>query len=606
MSVDILQYIWSNKEWVFSGIGIAILSALWFLVRFLIRRRQQVSKIAQRDRYPDTSNKRNQYLDLIYDSYQCSDSKATVYTCTSTWPIDELRSETLINLKASSISFLGPIRPGKRFLGVLWRLGISQSRSDNLCRFKFFHREKPGVKFAVIGDDVVVSDSRDESPSTTGKRWRDFPTFAAILRDFFGELRQEATSLADHLRKLMADHLQATHTKKVSVSEMLSFLTNSAVEKSFSFNDQLAIFVSYLKTLLPSNRLILVKNPRGDLDIVYCRSKSVKQQVLPALRIVLTPHCKFHCSYCPRYNENFHDADPALSGEEFSRFVQIACQIGFRHFRFTGGEPLEEYPVFEKCVEENMLSEAPYSIYVSTNASRLGEYLEKLSRIKNLTVKVSLDTLDSEHFAQIVRTDRSNLDDIRSALEASKEKIKVGINTVVTQINKNDIELLTEFCRASGFYLKLMDLNWYADLPNGYWEKNFVDLRGLRADLAKRFSSKKEVKTIGDFGIPMTQFVVSEGSFVRIKDSNRGSTYSPYCEDPKCPYFPCQEGIYQLSFTSDGKLKVCRHRPDLAIHIAESLRAKDDKAVEEAIRTQINRFFVAAHFHDHRGKFFHP
>jgi hypothetical protein len=95
------------------------------------------------------------------------------------------------------------------------------------------------------------------------------------------------------------------------------------------------------------------------------------------------------------------------------------------------------------------------------------------------------------------------------------------------------------------------------------------------------------VYTTGNYGIPMSEFKY-DGIYIRVKDTKKSSVYSPICNG--CRYFLCQEGLYQLTLTSDGQLKMCRHRPDISINLSQKPYAE----IKRHVRDFLNRHYLLA------------
>ncbi|MGB2985597.1 MAG: radical SAM protein [Phycisphaerae bacterium] len=582
--MKLLQFLADNKDWLFSGAGITALTLLVLVLRRAVRMQRSHTELSSK----------NQYLSKIYYLYGSASRQDAILTCTSSWPIDRSRSRVLRDLAPSAVAFLGPIRTGSKFVGVLWRLGISLQRTHP---FVFHHREHPGLKFVVVGDHVVLSDSRDETPSSTGTFCPEFRDLANMFRSKFAELRRESVPLEDHLCDLIILRLKTSSS--ASLHEILDFLTNRHEPPEFPREIQVQTLSRYLRRLLPRRDLLYIEAPGQAPQIIHDPSKRGTNEPgheLPALRIVLTQECNFDCRYCPDYNENYPAPGPTLPLAQISYFVKIAKSMGFCHYRFTGGEPLKDPHSFLRCVRDNDLGQVPCTISLATNGSYLKECQELLASIKNLRLKVSLDTMNPERYKEITRVDGKTLQDVLDGLELIDGHHVVGINTVVTQVNQCDIDALIDYCSGHGFYLKIMDLNWYGDLdPQEYWRENFVPLSAFRDRFREAYQERAVATTVGGYGIPMNEFQLTDSSFIRIKDHTLGSTYSPFCKT--CEFFPCQEGVYQLTLTSDGKLKVCRHRDrDTAIDVSQALAREDEVEVRQAIRAQVDRFFTTASF----------
>ena len=59
------------------------------------------------------------------------------------------------------------------------------------------------------------------------------------------------------------------------------------------------------------------------------------------LRIAITDRCNYRCVYCmPASGVHLMTHDRVLSFEQIEHFVRIGAELGIRHLRLTGGEPL--------------------------------------------------------------------------------------------------------------------------------------------------------------------------------------------------------------------------------------------------------------------------
>jgi|WetSurMetagenome_2_1015567.scaffolds.fasta_scaffold08754_4 molybdenum cofactor biosynthesis enzyme MoaA len=601
--MNIIDYLLENKEWLFSGAGVSLITLLYVIIRKITHNREKNRLIKN----SESSESKDSYVEKIYELYKRSDYSNVIRTCTSSWPIDQNRVEVLLNLKAASITFLGPIRPGFQFLGVLWRIWISQRRSS--VPFYFYHREEPGIKFVLIGNNVIISDSHDETPSKTGKSWDEFPRLTSILRSHFETLKMSSINLEDHICDEIIKALNNLQTKTRSIKDILRLLTDNQESAGFPLVDQLIVFEKYLGTILPKKGLKIIKNQTLDSLITLQPDSKVNMGtnfLLPAIRIVLTQECNYNCIYCPQCNENFSETKRTIPAELFSKFVGICKSYGFTSFRFTGGEPLIVGRNFFNIITENNLhNDTNYSIYLATNGSYLKSYSTEFEKISNLTLKVSLDTLNPIKYKNLAGIKSDYLEDILNSILQLKERIRIGINTVVTKDNYSELEELVNFSLNNRVYLKLMDLNWYFDQrPYSFYKEHFIRLTDFIETLKKKYNKYDTVKTIGNYGIPMTQFYLNEESWIKIKDHTVGSTYSTICDN--CDFAYCQEGIYQMSLTADGKLKVCRHRPDTSIDISSLLMEGKDKEIHDAITLQLNRFFIDARFIERKEAFSPP
>ena len=96
------------------------------------------------------------------------------------------------------------------------------------------------------------------------------------------------------------------------------------------------------------------------------------------LRLSVTDRCNLRCLYCmpgEGIKKLFHPQ--ILSYEELLRFVGIACHLGIKKVRITGGEPLVRKGIasFIRNISKNKALE----IVLTTNATLLDGYLDLLA-----------------------------------------------------------------------------------------------------------------------------------------------------------------------------------------------------------------------------------
>jgi cyclic pyranopterin phosphate synthase len=124
-------------------------------------------------------------------------------------------------------------------------------------------------------------------------------------------------------------------------------------------------------------------------------------RTLRDLRISVTDHCNFRCTYCmPKevFGKDyvFLPHRDLLTFEEITRIARIFVGHGVHKIRLTGGEPLLRKRI-ETLVE--MLAAIPgIDLTLTTNGSVLARKARDLKRAGLGRVTVSLDSLDDEVF----------------------------------------------------------------------------------------------------------------------------------------------------------------------------------------------------------------
>ncbi|MBQ6585740.1 MAG: radical SAM protein, partial [Coriobacteriales bacterium] len=150
------------------------------------------------------------------------------------------------------------------------------------------------------------------------------------------------------------------------------------------------------------------------------------------LRISLTDRCNLRCIYCmPPEGVKAMSHDEILRVEEIVRAVRIAADMGVKHIRLTGGEPLVRKGV-AGLIREIKAIDGIEDISLTTNGILLAKMAPELKEVGLDRVNISLDTLDPIQFRFITR--RGELEDtlagIQAALDWGFDPVKVNAVTV--------------------------------------------------------------------------------------------------------------------------------------------------------------------------------
>ncbi|HYG59062.1 MAG TPA: GTP 3',8-cyclase MoaA [Symbiobacteriaceae bacterium] len=149
------------------------------------------------------------------------------------------------------------------------------------------------------------------------------------------------------------------------------------------------------------------------------------------LRISVTDRCDMRCLYCmPAGGMPFMPSDTYLTDDEIVRIVRIAADMGVHKIRLTGGEPLLR-PGIVDLIQAVSSTQGIRDVALSTNASNLERYAERLARAGLKRINVSLDTLDARQFREITRG--GSLARTLAGLDAAEKAglTPIKINTVV-------------------------------------------------------------------------------------------------------------------------------------------------------------------------------
>jgi GTP 3',8-cyclase len=284
------------------------------------------------------------------------------------------------------------------------------------------------------------------------------------------------------------------------------------------------------------------------------------------LRISLTDNCNLRCFYCmPDEDYDFTPAARLMQTDEVEQLARLFVMEGVTKIRLTGGEPLVRKDA-AKIIES--LSALPVELVMTTNATRIHEFIHTLKASKIRTINISLDTLQPDKFLLVTR--RNLFHQVRSNIELLLHHgFNVKINVVVMKgFNENEIN---DFIR------------WTTHIPVQIRFIEFMPFSGNRWTGNKVFSMQDMFSEIG------TQF-----EFLPVENELHGtakhfmipghvgsfaiiSTMSaPFCDT-------CN----RMRLTADGKLKNClfsmgemdlltalRNYEDVAALIHASIRSK--------------------------------
>lgn len=156
------------------------------------------------------------------------------------------------------------------------------------------------------------------------------------------------------------------------------------------------------------------------------------------LRISITDHCNFRCTYCmPDEKISFLKKQYLMTSEEIFEISKIFVGLGVNKIRLTGGEPLVRKDFGEII---NKLSVLPITIGITTNGLLIDQYMEAIKKARISSINISLDTLNKEKFTSI--TQRNYFEKVwENILLCHKENLHVKLNMVLIN-GTNDDELM--------------------------------------------------------------------------------------------------------------------------------------------------------------------
>ncbi len=175
------------------------------------------------------------------------------------------------------------------------------------------------------------------------------------------------------------------------------------------------------------------------------------------MRISITDRCNFRCRYCMPDGIEKKNMKDILTYEEIVEAAKAAGELGIKHLRITGGEPLVRKGASNLIY---MLKDLPETETVSmtTNGSLLGRYADELKAAGLDSLNLSLDTLKEERFRYM--TGGGELGQVLVSLDKALDLgMKVKLNCVIQKgFNEDEILLLTGFAADRNIDIRFIEM----------------------------------------------------------------------------------------------------------------------------------------------------
>ncbi len=290
-------------------------------------------------------------------------------------------------------------------------------------------------------------------------------------------------------------------------------------------------------------------------------------RVHTSLRIGVTDRCNLRCRYCMPEQVEFLPRSEILTFEEIERVTRVACHLGIRKVRITGGEPLVRRNVTDLIARLRRLPELE-EIALTTNGLLLADHAAALKEAGLDRLNVSLDSVRPEVFEQWTRRDvlPRVLEGIDAALHAGFDSIRLNA-LAIRGLTEEEIGPLIRFART-----KRLEVRFIEFMPidgEGQWDRESV-LTGaeIRRRIEADFGRLSE-RPRTDPAQPARDYVLPDGTRVGLICS----VSEPFCET-------CN----RLRLTAEGQLRNCLFSQE-SWDVRELLRSgADDASLMERMR----------------------
>lgn len=254
------------------------------------------------------------------------------------------------------------------------------------------------------------------------------------------------------------------------------------------------------------------------------------------LRISLTDNCNLRCFYCmPEEDYIFTPPANLMQVDEIESIAKIFVEQGVNKIRLTGGEPL-----VRKGAEDIILrlSKLPVKLTITTNATRIHEFIDVLKDAKIHSLNISLDTLQPEKFNLITR--RNQFDRVfNNALLLIENGFHVKVNVVVMRgLNDSEINDFIEWTKDTEVHVRFIE---FMPFDANRWTSNKVfTWKEILDEVSKNYKVTRLNDEIHDTA-KKYKIEGHKGTFAVISTMS-----APFCS-----------GCNRMRLTADGKMKNC-------------------------------------------------
>lgn len=287
------------------------------------------------------------------------------------------------------------------------------------------------------------------------------------------------------------------------------------------------------------------------------------------LRISLTDHCNFRCTYCMPVEEmDWMPKSKLMSQEEILTLAETFVSLGVKKIRLTGGEPLvrKEFPEILAGI-----AKLPVEQTITTNGILIHKHIQNLKNAGVRSVNVSLDTLNKEKFKQLTRRDQFDQvwDNILLLLQ---EGFRVKVNAVA--LHGFIEEEICDFIRVTEKLPLHVRFIEFMPFAGNHWSSQQVVTAAQMLDIAKQEFDVIKLEDKKHDTAKKYQVPGFSGTFAFITTMS-----AHFCGD-------CN----RLRLTADGKIKNCLFGRE-ELDLLSALRKGEE--VESLIRLSVSRKHAA-------------
>lgn len=254
------------------------------------------------------------------------------------------------------------------------------------------------------------------------------------------------------------------------------------------------------------------------------------------LRISLTDNCDLRCFYCmPEADYQFTPPQQLMQANEIEAIAKVFIEEGVKKIRLTGGEPLVRKD-FADILKR--LAPLPVELTMTTNGTRLNEYIEDIKAAGIQSLNISLDTLQKDRF--LLMTKRDKHEQVMRNIQLMLDRgIQVKVNVVAMKgINEEELLDFVAWTKYTPVHIRFIE---FMPFEGNLWNRDKVltlqqILDKIQAEYTIEAMDRLPHETAKKFKV-----MGHAGTFAVISTMS-----APFCGD-------CN----RMRLTADGKMKNC-------------------------------------------------
>jgi cyclic pyranopterin phosphate synthase len=170
----------------------------------------------------------------------------------------------------------------------------------------------------------------------------------------------------------------------------------------------------------------------------------------------------------PEEDYDFTPASRLMQAGEIESIAKVFVAQGVDKIRLTGGEPLVRKDAADIILS---LSQLPVNLTLTSNGSRIHEFIPVLKKAGVRSLNISLDTLDRDKFMLVTRRDQYQLV-YNNIMRLIEEGFHVKVNMVVMKgMNDGEINDFVAWTRKEPVHVRFIE---FMPFSGNRWTSNKV------------------------------------------------------------------------------------------------------------------------------------